>query len=169
MTYGRESEVSLGSFLRSPVWLLSRPPQPNPEDKALQELQELFGANLRAARQSRDMTQDDLSRASGTARTYISLVEKGQKNLMMATAVSLASAVGKTVPELLLPLGQAAESPPQLIPASGVMPHEEGALAVELPAGQAFEVALDASKKFGRAVPLIEPRTREVKAVVPKP
>jgi transcriptional regulator with XRE-family HTH domain len=149
--------------------VLSRPRPSNPEDKALQELQELFGANLRAARQSRDMTQDDLSRASGTARTYISLVEKGHKNLMMATAVSLAKAVGKTVPELLQPLGQAPESAAELIPSSGVMPHQEGTLAIELPAGQAFEVALDASKKLGRAVPLIESRTREIRAVVPKP
>jgi hypothetical protein len=48
------------------------------------------------------------------------------------------------------------------------MPPQPGTLSIELPAGQAFEVALIAARHVGKSLPLIEPGTREIKAVVPK-
>ena len=143
-------------------------PPPDPNEQVAHELQRVFGVNLKAAREQLHMTQEALALASGSARSYVSLVEQGKQNLMFATAAALARAVGATMIELLSPLGQTPESALS-VPSSGVMPPQPGTLAIELPAGQAFEVALIAARHVGKSLPLIEPETREIKGVVPKP
>ena len=39
-----------------------------------------FGENLQRARREQDMSQDKLATIIGVNRTYVSLVEKGQRN-----------------------------------------------------------------------------------------
>ena len=50
-----------------------------------QELQRIFGENVRAARIRLGMTQEDLSARSGTARSYVGAVEAGRQNLTLET------------------------------------------------------------------------------------
>ena len=139
-----------------------------PSEPPLDSLQSQFGANLRAARERLGMSQDQLSEASGHTRAHIYRIESGRANITFDTAQSLATVVGATVIELLQPPGTQQQNHEPL-QTTGVLPIRSGTLALELPAGKAFEVAVVAAGQIGRAVHLIDPSTREIKAVVPKP
>jgi transcriptional regulator with XRE-family HTH domain len=148
---------------------VSKGPRQKPEDEAWREVAQVFGANLQAARARKGMTQEDLASVSGTGRTYLSLIEAGQQNLTLSTAVSLAKAVDSTLIDLLKSTGDLLGKQEPATTISGPLPVQVGTLAIELPAGQAFEIAIEASKKLGRGVPLIEPETRQVRGFVQKP
>src|SRR4029077_9697105 len=67
-----------------------------------QGLQEIFGANLRAARTELGMTQKALADAIGVhAHAHISRIENGEVNVSRDTATNLAKAIGCTVIDLL--------------------------------------------------------------------
>jgi transcriptional regulator with XRE-family HTH domain len=52
-----------------------------------------FGTTLRAVRQGRKLSQEELGFASGYHRTYISLLERGQKSPSLNTIFKLAAAL----------------------------------------------------------------------------
>ncbi|MBF9335091.1 helix-turn-helix transcriptional regulator [Microbacterium lacticum] len=53
-----------------------------------------LGANLRAIRQSRGLSQQDFAHHLGYDRTYVASVERGQRNLTLDTVSDLADRLG---------------------------------------------------------------------------
>ncbi len=56
-----------------------------------------FGQNVRREREAKAFTQEVLAERAGLDRTYISGVERGVRNLSIASMVSIARALGTTV------------------------------------------------------------------------
>jgi transcriptional regulator with XRE-family HTH domain len=127
------------------------------------ELQRTFGSNLRAARIRAGLTQEELATKAGSARTYVWAIEDGRTNLTFGLAAKFATAIGTTVVNLLVTPDQSTVQDDAPVATSGVAPTRAGTLAIELPVGQAFEIALAASRALHRPVQLIEPLTREIK------
>ena len=75
--------------------------------------------------------------------------------------------MNSSVPCLLQALNQA-DGSAEVVQTSGVLPTMPGTLAIELPAGEAFELALSASEKLGRPLVLIDPSTRVIKGTARK-
>ncbi len=94
--------------------MVKRPPHlPQPDDAVLipDDLQTLFGRNLRAVRLAHKLKQQDLADRAGFKSQYISRVEGGQINLTLDTMKRLATALGQDVRALLRPLGSDADNP----------------------------------------------------------
>jgi len=69
------------------------------------DLQRVFGANLRAFRQSRGLSQEQFADAVGVHRTYMGGVERGERNLTLKSVEFLCEAVGVDPVEMLRPAG----------------------------------------------------------------
>lgn len=76
----------------------SRPRSPRPTER---DPKEIFGSNLRIAREAAGLTQEELAAAADTTYQYVSRVENGEKNLMLDTMQRLAAAVGRDYRDLL--------------------------------------------------------------------
>lgn len=62
---------------------------------------ERFGARVRAERERRGMSQEELADRSGLHRTYVGGVERGERNLGLLNVLRLARAL-RLAPSLLL-------------------------------------------------------------------
>lgn len=60
-----------------------------------------FGLAVRAARRARGWAQEELSAAAGLDRTYISGLERGQRNPTLTTQERIAEALGCSLTDLL--------------------------------------------------------------------
>jgi transcriptional regulator with XRE-family HTH domain len=60
-----------------------------------------FGRKVREARLSCGITQEELAERAGFDRTYISLVERGKRNLSLLNVCQLAQALGKSAEDLV--------------------------------------------------------------------
>lgn len=60
-----------------------------------------MGRKINSTRTALDMTQQDLAKASGLDRTYISMVERGRQNLTMGAIVKIADALNVPIAELV--------------------------------------------------------------------
>ena len=67
------------------------------------DMRELVGRNVRAVRQARGMTQEQLAEASGFSQQYISDLERGRRNPTIVSLYELAVALRSTPIELLQP------------------------------------------------------------------
>jgi transcriptional regulator with XRE-family HTH domain len=96
------SERLSGFFLILPVNVpvFDPPPQRDPVE-GRQEAAEIFGQNVRAARDRRHLTQTTLAHASGLSKAGLSLTERGICETTIETLLSLARALEVT-PGLLL-------------------------------------------------------------------
>jgi transcriptional regulator with XRE-family HTH domain len=63
----------------------------------------IFAANLRALRRAQDMSQEALADAAGLSRTYVSSVERGERNIAIDNIGRLAEALGTSAMALLDP------------------------------------------------------------------
>jgi transcriptional regulator with XRE-family HTH domain len=70
--------------------------EPDPDD-----LVAVFGANLKAARIKRELTQAQLAERAGLLQQYVSLVETGKQNVTLTTAQALARVVHQDVSDML--------------------------------------------------------------------
>jgi transcriptional regulator with XRE-family HTH domain len=70
--------------------------EPDPDD-----LVAVFGANLKAARIKRGLTQAQLAERAGLLQQYVSLVETGKQNVTLTTAQALARVVHQDVSDML--------------------------------------------------------------------
>ena len=59
-----------------------------------------FGENIRAKREARSLSQEQLAELADLDRTYISGVERGVRNLSLLSAVRIAKALKTTVSDL---------------------------------------------------------------------
>ena len=60
-----------------------------------------FGAKLRAARLEEDISQEKLAELAGLHRTYVSSVERGERNISLINIERLAKALGVPLAELM--------------------------------------------------------------------
>ncbi len=63
----------------------------------------IVGKQIRAARNRRKLTQQDLADAAGLDRTYISLVEHGKQNLTIGATLKIADALDVPINDLFTP------------------------------------------------------------------
>lgn len=69
------------------------------------KLQRQFGVTLRAERQARNLTQQDLAFAAGLSLTYVGEIERGQRMVSLDTLQRVAAALHLTAAELLAKAG----------------------------------------------------------------
>jgi transcriptional regulator with XRE-family HTH domain len=72
------------------------PEEPDPDD-----LVAVFGANLKAARIKRGLTQAQLADRAGLLQPYVSLLEAGRQNVTLTTAQALAKVVHQDVSDMV--------------------------------------------------------------------
>ena len=60
-----------------------------------------FGANLRAMRKNKGLSQDRLANAADIDRSYVGRIERGEVNITLEKAYQLASILGCDVRDLL--------------------------------------------------------------------
>ena len=70
---------------------------------AIGDLQRIVGKNLRAYRQAKGLSQEAFAELVGMHRTYIGGVERGERNLTLATVERYAEAIGLDPLNLLTP------------------------------------------------------------------
>lgn len=70
---------------------------------AIGDLQRTVGKNLRAYRQAKGLSQEAFAELVGMHRTYIGGVERGERNLTLATVERYAEAIGLDPLDLLTP------------------------------------------------------------------
>ena len=73
----------------------------NPTEKS--EALDLLAANLKRVRLERELTQEQLAELARVRGTYVSIVERGMKNISVRSAERLANALGVPVAELFTP------------------------------------------------------------------
>lgn len=64
-------------------------------------LRQILADNIRAYRQKAGMAQDAFAIHCGVHRTYVGSVERGERNVTLATLELFAKAMAVSVPELL--------------------------------------------------------------------
>jgi transcriptional regulator with XRE-family HTH domain len=69
-------------------------------------LQMQFGSHLREKRDKLGLSQEALANEAGLHRTYVSAVERGRRNPTLVSLSRLAKALGISVSELLVGVGQ---------------------------------------------------------------
>ena len=60
-----------------------------------------FGRRLREVRQKRSISQEKLAELAGLHRTYVSSVERGERNISLVNIESLARALNVKMAELM--------------------------------------------------------------------
>lgn len=81
---------------RAPRQIPSETPSPD-------DIQAVFGLNLRTARLRQRLTLEEVARRAGATFQYLSKVERGRANLTLSTAKRLAAAVGRSISSLTRP------------------------------------------------------------------
>ena len=66
-----------------------------------QELLQQFGQRIRELRQERGLSQEQLADETGFHRTYIGMVERGERNLSLSNVAVFARVFELSVSELL--------------------------------------------------------------------
>ncbi|MEP7241568.1 MAG: helix-turn-helix transcriptional regulator [Devosia sp.] len=65
------------------------------------KLRQVFANNVRAYRKAKDWSQEELADRAGLHRTYISIVERGLKNISIDNIEVIAKALGEPAWRLL--------------------------------------------------------------------
>lgn len=59
-----------------------------------------FGQKVRNERQKQSLSQEELAAKAGVHRTYIGMIERGEKNITLTNIEKIAKALGLTMSEL---------------------------------------------------------------------
>ena len=73
--------------------LMNVPITPMPS-KPAEEVQKQFGSRIRALRQERGLSQEELAFSCNLDRTYIGSVERGERNISLVNIHTIAAALG---------------------------------------------------------------------------
>jgi transcriptional regulator with XRE-family HTH domain len=76
-------------------------PKNSPKSRKIKSVELAFGQILRQLRQERGLSQEGLALESGYHRTYISQLERGQKNPSLKTIFQLAKALNVEPSEII--------------------------------------------------------------------
>ncbi len=85
---------------------------PKPSDKKASVIKERFGSRLRALREKRGLSQQDLSHASTVSKVFLGTLERGEKAATIETIEKLADGLGVQPAELFQFDARASESDP---------------------------------------------------------
>lgn len=77
-------------------------------------LQEQIGIRVRELRERKDVSQEALAATCGLHRTYIGLIERGERNLSLAVIEQIAAGLGVPVAELFSKAEISAARPEQV-------------------------------------------------------
>jgi transcriptional regulator with XRE-family HTH domain len=67
----------------------------------LADIRARFGERLRVVRLRQDLSQERLGELAGLHRTFVSMVERGHRNVTLATVEKLAGALGCRMADLM--------------------------------------------------------------------
>ena len=67
----------------------------------MDNIQVEFGLRLKELRKEKGLSQEELSEASGLHRTYISDIERGERNVSLKNIEKIAKALGVDMKELI--------------------------------------------------------------------
>ena len=70
-------------------------------------LQGIIAENVRALRVLKGISQEELAEISGYHRTYVGMIERGERNISIATLEALAGSLGVAPERLLMPRADA--------------------------------------------------------------
>ncbi len=65
------------------------------------DIKKLFGQRLKRIRLSKNISQEELAFRSGLHRTYVSSVERGERNIAIVNIQKLANALEVSIKELM--------------------------------------------------------------------
>tara|TARA_B100001063_G_C16285440_1_gene321232 strand:+ start:64 stop:288 length:225 start_codon:yes stop_codon:yes gene_type:complete len=65
------------------------------------EILKKFGSNIRLIRNKLDVSQEKLAGLAGCHRTYIGMIERGEKNITLTTMAKLAKALNVQLTDLI--------------------------------------------------------------------
>ncbi|REJ91910.1 MAG: XRE family transcriptional regulator [Planctomycetota bacterium] len=65
------------------------------------DVKELFGRKLRSVRRSKGVSQERLAALAGLHRTYVSSVERGERNISLVNIDRLAAALDVSLRDLM--------------------------------------------------------------------
>ena len=71
------------------------------EAGTLSDVQKRFGKKLREVRQQKGISQEKLAELAGLHRTYVSSVERGERNISLVNIEKLASALNVSLAKLM--------------------------------------------------------------------
>jgi transcriptional regulator with XRE-family HTH domain len=60
-----------------------------------------FGQKVRAERQQQGLSQEELAEKAGVHRTYIGMIERGEKNITLLNIEKIAKALGISLERLM--------------------------------------------------------------------
>lgn len=60
-----------------------------------------FGLNIKVFRKALGISQEELASLAGLHRTYIGMIERGEKNITLINIIKLSQALGVTACELM--------------------------------------------------------------------
>jgi transcriptional regulator with XRE-family HTH domain len=60
-----------------------------------------IGAAVRLLRKKRGISQEDLAEAAGLHRTYVGMIERGEKNITVLSATRVAKALGVSLSAII--------------------------------------------------------------------
>ncbi len=66
------------------------------------DILKVFGAKVREIRLSRDLSQEDLAHLANLHRTYIGMIERGEKNITLLNIEKISKALQLNIKELFL-------------------------------------------------------------------
>ena len=69
-------------------------------------LQSIIAENVRALRVLKGFSQEELAEISGYHRTYVGMIERGERNISIATLEALAGSLGVEPQRLLEPASE---------------------------------------------------------------
>lgn len=75
--------------------------QTNAGERAITDAKAILAENLRALRQAAGLSQEELADRAGLHRTYISSVERAQRNITLENIFAIAKALGVAPEELV--------------------------------------------------------------------
>lgn len=67
----------------------------------MEDIRSRFGVRLRQLRTARELSQESLAGLAGLHRTFVSMVERGKRNVTIATVEKLAKALGCRMADLM--------------------------------------------------------------------